>query len=204
MTPQRSSDPLAGGPRDRGGRLGRRDWLEAAIEMGADVGFDHLAVEPLARRVGASKGSFYWHFAGLSDLVDTVVAAWEQQATFEVIADVADAPPSDRIRLLVERVIGGVADEPAEWAMLAAVAHPQIGPAVARVHAARMAFLRQLVEDAGVPPHQAATRARIGYGAYLGHLHLVHAQGVDALDADGRRRISDEVVRLLEAQPSPG
>ena len=32
--------------------------------------------EALARKVGASKGSFYWHFKGLPDFHQQVAAAW--------------------------------------------------------------------------------------------------------------------------------
>lgn len=54
-------------------RLSRADWIEAATRFGVERGFDDLAVEPLAARLGTTKGSFYWHFANRADLLDAVM-----------------------------------------------------------------------------------------------------------------------------------
>ena len=37
------------------------DWEREALEMIGERGVGALAVEPLARRMGITKGSFYWH-----------------------------------------------------------------------------------------------------------------------------------------------
>jgi AcrR family transcriptional regulator len=44
-------------------RLTREDWLDAAYRRFSDDGIAAVAVEPVARSLGATKGSFYWHFA---------------------------------------------------------------------------------------------------------------------------------------------
>ncbi|MBP8098362.1 MAG: helix-turn-helix transcriptional regulator, partial [Arenimonas sp.] len=43
-------------------RLSAEDWARAALDVIAEQGLAAVAVEPLARRLGVTKGSFYWHF----------------------------------------------------------------------------------------------------------------------------------------------
>ena len=43
-------------------RLSARDWTDAALEAMAEQGTAGVNVEQLARRLGATKGSFYHHF----------------------------------------------------------------------------------------------------------------------------------------------
>ena len=58
------TDPIASitGKADRAGRLSADDWSAAALQQIGEQGVPALAVEPLARRLGVTKGSFYWHF----------------------------------------------------------------------------------------------------------------------------------------------
>ena len=45
------------------------DWQEAALNVIAHQGVSAVAVEPLAKQLGVTKGSFYWHFSNRMDLV---------------------------------------------------------------------------------------------------------------------------------------
>ncbi len=45
------------------------DWAQAALQLIAEAGLGALTVEALAARLGVTKGSFYWHFKGRSDLL---------------------------------------------------------------------------------------------------------------------------------------
>src|SRR6516164_3967469 len=83
-------------------RLSRHDWVDAALEAIADGGLAGVAVVPLAERLGATKGSFYWHFPSREALIETALAAWEQTTTSAVIAeiDAASQDPRQQLRLL--------------------------------------------------------------------------------------------------------
>src|SRR3954453_2213833 len=61
------------------------DWAEAALQLIAEAGLQALTVETLAERLGVTKGSFYWHFKGRSDLRATALGRWEQRATTEAL-----------------------------------------------------------------------------------------------------------------------
>ena len=55
--------------RDQRRRLTREDWVAEATEVLATRGLSAVAVEPLAERLGVTKGSFYAHFANRDELV---------------------------------------------------------------------------------------------------------------------------------------
>jgi len=50
-----------------------------ALAKLSQEGVDAVRVEVLARNLGVSKGSFYWHFRDRQDLLDQTLAHWEQR-----------------------------------------------------------------------------------------------------------------------------
>jgi AcrR family transcriptional regulator len=61
------------------------DWAEAALQLIAEAVLGALTVDALAARLGVTKGSFYWHFKGRSELLASALGRWEQRATAEAI-----------------------------------------------------------------------------------------------------------------------
>lgn len=53
------------------------DWLRAAQTRLSDKGIESVRVEILARDLGVSKGSFYWHFRDRNELLEKLLARWE-------------------------------------------------------------------------------------------------------------------------------
>src|SRR5215469_32898 len=69
-------------------RLTRDDWITAALGAIADGGLAAVGVEPLAVRLGATKGSFYWHFENRDALLEAAVRRWEKETTTDVAAEI--------------------------------------------------------------------------------------------------------------------
>jgi AcrR family transcriptional regulator len=69
------------------------DWIRAALARLSQDGVDAVRVEVLARNLGVSKGSFYWHFRNRQELLDRTLAHWEQGelASLDLDADAASA-----------------------------------------------------------------------------------------------------------------
>jgi AcrR family transcriptional regulator len=57
-------------------RLDADAWIAAAFDALAAGGVDALRVEPLAKALDITKGSFYWHFADRRALLDATLQAW--------------------------------------------------------------------------------------------------------------------------------
>ncbi|MFZ0979920.1 MAG: helix-turn-helix domain-containing protein [Candidatus Acidiferrales bacterium] len=54
------------------------DWIRAALAKLSQDGVDAVRVEVLARDLGVSKGSFYWHFRDRQELLERTLTHWEQ------------------------------------------------------------------------------------------------------------------------------
>ena len=61
-------------------------WVDAAYQMLLDGGIEAVKIQPLARALGLSRTSFYWHFAGRDALLDAVVDRWEAKNTGNLVA----------------------------------------------------------------------------------------------------------------------
>ncbi|HET9655548.1 MAG TPA: TetR/AcrR family transcriptional regulator [Kineosporiaceae bacterium] len=159
-------------PRSRR-RLGPQDWAQAALDALAEGGLAAVAVEPLATRLGATKGSFYWHFAHRDALVTAALQLWETRHN-EAIGAALDAEPDPRRRLraLFAQAAEGSSQDRVELALLAAAGDPVVGPVLQRVTARRVAYVAGIFAELGLPPEDALARALIGFSTYLGHTHL--------------------------------
>jgi len=145
------------------------DWTEAALVALARDGLAGVAVEPLARQLGATKGSFYWHFVDRADLIRATVELWEQRETTEVIDRIQAIPdPRERLTALGAGAYASAARGNAHAALLAAASDPRVRLVLERVTRTELAFLEQLYRDLGVPAGRAARHARLAYALFLG------------------------------------
>lgn len=183
-------------------RLSRDDWADAALAAIASGGLAAVAVEPLAARLGTTKGSFYWHFANRDALLDAALARWEEQTTTVVISEINRMPddPSNQLRELIIRVIRMAERDRVGPALLSTAGHPAVAPILARVTRARMGVIVGLFEKLGFPPEDARFRGLLAYSAYLGHAELAHSTP-DMLPGakDERRAYLDHALRALTA-----
>jgi len=141
-----------------------------------------VAVEPLAKSLGATKGSFYWHFADRNALLQATLELWEQRDTDQVLAGIGETQDAaTRLRNLVELALMSVqrgADAGAgsiELALQSSASHPLVAPALQRVTSRRVAALSQLYSALGLSHARARDHALLAYTAYLGHVQMAHA-----------------------------
>ncbi|WP_307713427.1 TetR/AcrR family transcriptional regulator [Streptomyces sp. V4I23] len=157
-------------------RLTARDWADAALAAMAERGLAAVAVEPLAARLGTTKGSFYWHFTNREALIEAALERWEEICTEEIITAVETEPdPERRLRTLLRQATTSAADDPLEVSLLATAAHPQVAAVLGRVTERRVGYVARLFEEFGFPAAEARTRGLLAYSTYLGHTQLAHA-----------------------------
>jgi AcrR family transcriptional regulator len=65
----------------RPSHLQPNDWVRAGLAQLAREGVESVRVEVLARLLGVSKGSFYWHFADRDALLSRMLSSWEERET---------------------------------------------------------------------------------------------------------------------------
>jgi AcrR family transcriptional regulator len=186
-------------------RLSRQDWVDAALEAIAEGGLAAVAVVPLAERLGATKGSFYWHFPSREALIEAALASWEQTTTSAVIVeiDAASQDPRQQLRLLFKRVTELAARDRIELALLATADHPTVRPVLDRVTRRRIEFAAQLFHGLGFARADADRRALLAYSTYLGYTQLVHATPQLLPQTQKARRVYlNDVLAALTSPPS--
>lgn len=168
-------------------RLGKQDWLDCGLKALAEQGAEGLGADRLARRLKVSRGSFYWHFADVGAFAEALLRHWREQGTTQIIRETGEEPPGpSRLAHLMRRAFSG--EQRLERAIRSwAATEPRAAAAVTRVDRDRIAYLESLMRDCGVPPGQAAVRARFLYWAWLGRI-MMHGAGQREIapgDADG-------------------
>ncbi|GGL08860.1 TetR/AcrR family transcriptional regulator [Deinococcus radiotolerans] len=151
------------------------DWLRAAYHHFADHGPDGVRVERLARTLGVSKGSFYWHHRDRQALLTALLSRWEQLSTD--LIHTAEQQPCPRASVqwvldsLLQSVPNSVRSETQflNWSR----SDPQAALVAARVEDRRVAFLTRQVRRSGLDPADAPLRAELLYAALIGLLDRV-------------------------------
>ncbi|MCL6713795.1 TetR/AcrR family transcriptional regulator [Pseudoxanthomonas sp. z9] len=186
-----SPDPApAASPRNA--RLSADDWAQAALDLIAEQGVSAVAVEPLARRLGVTKGSFYWHFPSRDALLQAALERWEaveQESVFGNLEKVPD--PRERLRALFQLVGHEVKPHIIYSELLKALDHPAVQPVIDRVSQRRLEYLMASFRQAGLARQDAIHRARLTYAAYVGFLQL-------SLQLQQPRMTHDEFEAYLE------
>jgi AcrR family transcriptional regulator len=179
-------------------RLTAQDWIDFALKTLAREGFQALKADVLARKLGVSRGSFYWHFSELDAFHARVIEDWRQVATEAIIADLEHYDsPEQRLDVLLRRAFGhgtGLEIRMRTWAE----SHPQAARALKDIDKRRRDYIEQMLVQAGVPPSVAATRAQLLYWTYLGA-----ALNGDKFTGARLDRIVEELKRIgLEPAPN--
>jgi AcrR family transcriptional regulator len=145
--------------------LGREDWLRAARLALLKGGAEAVRVAKVARDLGVTKGSFYWHFKDRDELLEMLLREWEDELS-EILSQL-DHPAGDEalaelIEGLVERAkLSEEGKVPSDAAIFAwAAVSPRVARRVNRAEERRLELLTQLIPDRG--------RVEVLYLAWLG------------------------------------
>lgn len=153
--------------------LSASDWEQAALELIAEKGVSSLAVEPLARRLGITKGSFYWHFASRDELLEQALKRWERRDLEHLARSLdADQPAADRLAAFILRTSRQNRSHQIHAALCAASDHPRVKPVVERITQRRIDYLSKAFCELGMDEAAARHRARLTYTSYVGYIQL--------------------------------
>ena len=172
-------------------QLSADDWLKQGLKTLARDGFTALKAEPLAKAMGVSRGSFYWHFADVEAFHAAILNYWREVAAERIIDDVEAAAGKDNaLQLLLRRVFGerlALENAVRRWA----VVDPLAKAAVQAIDRRRLSYVESQMHHAGISPDVARARAQILYWAYLGF-----ALSDRPLPAAQQRAILKEMLRM--------
>lgn len=163
-------------------RLTAADWEAGALDLIAEQGIAALAVEPLARKLNVTKGSFYWHFATREALLTAALRRWEAHVDEALEQIAAIAEPRERLYELFRRTGREAKSHVIYSALLRALDHPSVQPVMERVSQRRLDFLSLAYRQVGMSRGNALHRAHLTYAAYVGFLQLALQLGMPRLD----------------------
>lgn len=143
-----------------------------AIAVG---GLSAIVLDPLARSLGVTKGSFYAHFRNRDELIDAALAYWESThgaVGLAVFAGISD--PVERFETLLRSAIDfSQSLAPSVHVhLLGELDNPRVRTVVHRVTEDRIALIARTFEELGHESRSAQRKARLVYATYVGLLFL--------------------------------
>jgi len=172
-------------------QLSAKDWVDQGLKALASRGFTALKAEPLAKAMGVSRGSFYWHFADIGAFHAAILARWHEVAAEQIIANVeAASKDQNPLALLLRRVFGErltLERAVRTWASV----DPAARAAVQAIDRRRLSYVEGLLVQSGLSAELARARAQIFYWAFLGF-----ALSDQPLPKTRQQAVVDELVRM--------
>ncbi|MCA6227035.1 MAG: TetR/AcrR family transcriptional regulator [Phenylobacterium sp.] len=171
------------------------DWIAAAREMLVEGGVAAVQINPLAQRLGVTRGGFYWRFKNRQDLLDHLLADWESSNTYAFLKALeGGGAPKTRFLRMVRMFIDEREFDPRleasvrQWGSI----DPKVRARVSENDMRRIRALERLFLEAAQAPDEAMIRARIVYFHQVGY----YALGFDESKAL-RRRLAPLYDRIL-------
>jgi AcrR family transcriptional regulator len=176
-------------------RLDAKAWTDAGLSVLAETGIDAVRVEPLARLLAVTKGSFYWHFKDRADLLAAMLVSWRRQATLKIIERIerSQRAPLEKLRQLIDLpVLAKTSGRGASLELairLWAKSDASAAEAIAEIDQQRLTHIAGLLKAAGVRNDAEAEGRAFLYYAYM----LAEAFVTTPLSADAKQ-VCDAVL----------
>ena len=157
---------------DMSTKLSKFDWLNFSLKELAENGHSQLTAYRLATKLGVSRGSFYWHFENIRAFETEILQRWTELTTDDVINDLRsiESPPL-RLGALIKRAMDG--DFKLERAVRSwAISDDKVAKIVQTVDARRVAYITNILKDAGVKSEDLQTRAQMLNWAATGRMMM--------------------------------
>ena len=149
------------------------DWEEAALNVIAHQGVAAVAVEPLARVLGVTKGSFYWHFSNRLDLVKKALKRWRDRDQKLVDRDILPIKdPKERLLAWFKLSAEPIQTHLVYSTLLADRSLSLISKILKEVTLERLAYLQDSYKEMGYSNKQAKSQSLLAYSVYVGFLHM--------------------------------
>ena len=158
---------------DKAPKRDRESWLDQARQILVSEGVDRVRVDPLAKLLGVTTGSFYHHFKNRQELLDGLLEHWEARNSGPMFAAVeaAGPDPNHQIDALLQTWLNESKYDPRYDSALRAWAHGDNNAReiVRQVDDRRIALLKGIFMRLGYDEDRAFIRARVAYFQQVGY-----------------------------------
>ena len=170
--------------RESGSTRGSRDgWIEAAYQVLIDQGVEHVKLATLAKSLGLSRTSFYWHFSDREDLLDALIQRWKEMNTDTLIGRTeryAETITEAMLNLSDCWVDPSLFDARLDFAIRNwAQAAPDLHAALEQADADRIDAITAMFLRFGYDSETADIRARTVYLTQVGYISMTTVEPLD-------------------------
>lgn len=172
----RRSRKAAAQHRGRAPRLSYEAWVDGALALLAREGVSAIRIPRLCQELGVTKGSFYWHFDDIEQLMEAMADRWcaRQTEIIRALGAIDSVPVEQRIANMAANLIdqGTWATEATvrEWAR----SDEKVAATVRALDRQVFETVRKAMLELGFAPDEA--RLRAGAMVYLG-IGFIHGRG---------------------------
>ncbi|MFN2593997.1 MAG: TetR/AcrR family transcriptional regulator [Actinomycetota bacterium] len=168
--------------------------METIIEEGVAA----VAIEKLAVRLRATKGSFYHHFPTRDALIVAALEDWELSQTEAVIERLQLVPDAgERLRAVLAAAFADQAGGARDAALMASATHPLVRPIIKRVTERRLRYFTDTYVELGLSRPRARRRALMLYLSYIGLFDCLRLGVLDVADAELRAHAHEVLSTLV-------
>ena len=188
-------------PRRRKSNAGRKpdvtpeNWLDIGLRELGRKGPGSLRLDALCKKLGLTKGSFYWYFSGRDDFMRKLLQTWEERETLALIEHVEKlgGTPSEKLHKLFLEANSGRVNFRTEQAIRPwGHSEPAIRAMLHKVDHERIEYLRRqltaLTTDAAI----AEAQATLLYSLIFGEAMIYRRE-----ERDRRRQRQDAAFRAI-------
>lgn len=146
------------------------DWIRAGFARLSTEGIESVRIELLARDLGVSKGSFYWHFQDRDELLAKLLERWEGDEMEWLNATVVTPRAAARWARFVEHCadpsLARLESALRSWARR----DERVASRIQVIEKRRVQHIASVLRDTGFSPPLAESWAQIALLVYLGWL----------------------------------
>jgi len=181
--------------------LSEKDWVDAATEILIQENVRGIRIDALCKKLGVTKGSFYWHFESRGDLLKAMLVNWRRRMTLNIIRNLSNAAENSKRRLEQLIALPRRSKSPAfaqieqsirDWGRRV----EQAEDAVTEVDRIRFEYFYQLFHELGFDENEARLRGYMAYTMMMGDSVLHHT----LTDIDGADFASAAVSVLTDGK----
>lgn len=188
-------------------RLSKDIWLKHTLGKIGEVGVAGVQIESMAKELGVTKGSFYWHFQDRDSLLSEALAYWYDSAT-KAIGRVGKRDfenPVDRLRYFYTLALNRKPDVPGgpieralhQWGRVSEIA----AETTRRVDQDRIGLIAEAYVELGKSEHQARQTAKMALANIVGLNILSRFDGKPCDAEDAKAFLALFLGEMLDHEP---
>jgi AcrR family transcriptional regulator len=150
-------------------KLERQDWIDVGLKVLAEGGIESVKVEPLAKLLNVTKGSFYWHFKNRDDLLVAILQDWVKGETNSLIDQTESIGEDANTKLLYLfelsiQINGRLENSIRAWA----TKDLKVAEMIIQIDRRRLKYTKDLFVKIGFTELEAKVRAQMAYYSLVG------------------------------------